>query len=273
MENTLVRSFWLGNCGFRTIMLSLVLSSMTAIRLDGLTKRYEDHVAIDELDLSVMEGEAFGFLGPNGAGKSTTIDILLDYVRPSSGTATVFGYNAQDNPREIHDRIGVLPEGYDLYDRLTGYEHLRLPASLKGVDVDADRVLDRLGLSQADADRPVGTYSTGMRQRLALGMAIVGDPDLLVLDEPTSGLDPHGISLLKRLVIEEVAHGTTVFFSSHILEHVAETCDRVGIIDDGRLKTVAAVEDHTSSLGELFDRHTSGSPSEPTGVRSSSGGA
>lgn len=254
-------------------MLSLVQSGMTAIRLDSLTKRYGEYVAIDEIDLSVMEGEAFGFLGPNGAGKSTTLDILLDYARPSSGTATVLGYNAQDNPREIHDRIGVLPEGYDLYDRLTGYEHLRLPASLKGVDIDADRVLDRLGLSQADADRPVGTYSTGMRQRLALGMATVGDPDLLVLDEPTSGLDPHGISLLKRLVIEEVTRGTTVFFSSHILEHVAETCDRVGIIDDGRLKTVAAVEDHTSSLGELFDRHTSGSPSEPPGMRSGSGGA
>ncbi|MFC6907114.1 ABC transporter ATP-binding protein [Halalkalicoccus tibetensis] len=245
---------------------------MAAIRLDGLTKRYGDHVAIDDLDLTVPEGDAFGFLGPNGAGKSTTIDILLDYVRPSEGTATVLGCDAQRDAREIHERIGVLPEGYDLYDRLTGYEHLRLPADLKGINVDADRVLDRIGLSDVDADRPVGTYSTGMCQRLALGMATVGDPELLVLDEPTSGLDPHGISLLKQLITEEVTRGTTVFLSSHGLEHVAATCDRVGIIEDGQLMTVAVIDDHDVSLAALFDRHTSTSLPERENPQSVSGG-
>ena len=215
---------------------------MSAIQLTDLTKRYGDHLAVDGLDLTVGRGEVFGFLGPNGAGKSTTINILLDFIRPSEGTATVLGYDAQREPRAVHERLGVLPEGYSLYDRLSGREHLRLAGRLNGVSVDVETVLDRVGLTPEDAERPAGTYSTGMGQRLAVGMATVGDPDLLVLDEPTSGLDPHGVSLLKRLVRAEADRGTTVFFSSHVLDHVEAVCDRVGILADGRLIAVDTVD-------------------------------
>ena len=113
---------------------------MAAIEIDDLTKRYGDHLAVDELSLTVQRGEAVGFLGPNGAGKSTTIDVLLDYVRPTTGTVEVFGFDAQTETRAVHERIGVLPDGYSLYDRLTGREHLQLAARLKGTDVDVAAV-------------------------------------------------------------------------------------------------------------------------------------
>lgn len=215
---------------------------MTAIEIANLTKRYGDHVAINGIDLSVERGEVFGFLGPNGAGKSTTINILLDYIRPTSGSVTILGYDAQEETRAVHDRIGVVPEGYALYDRLTGHEHLRLAGRLNDADIDQAEILNRVGLSADDAARPAGAYSTGMQQRLALGMATVGDPDILVLDEPTSGLDPHGVSLLKQLICEEVDRGTTVFFSSHVLDHVESVCDRVGILTDGQLAAVDTVD-------------------------------
>ncbi len=214
---------------------------MTAIEVTDVTKRYGTHVAVDEVSLTAERGEAFGFLGPNGAGKSTTINMLLDYVRPTTGSITVCGFDAQTETRAVHERIGVLPEGYALYDRLTGIEHLRFAGRANGTAVDEKAILERVGLSTADAERPAGTYSTGMQQRLALGMALVGDPEVLLLDEPTSGLDPHGISLLKRLVREEVDRGTTVFVSSHVLDHVEAVCDRVGILTEGSLVAVDTV--------------------------------
>ena len=231
---------------------------MAAIQLTDLTKRYGDHLAVDGLNLTVDRGEVFGFLGPNGAGKSTTINVLLDFIRPTEGTATVLGHDAQREPQAVHERIGVLPEGYALYDRLTGREHLRLAGRLNGVSVDEDAVCDRVGLDPADAERPAGTYSTGMGQRLALGMALVGDPDLLVFDEPTSGLDPHGVSLLKRLVRAEADRGTTVFVSSHVLDHVEAVCDRVGILASSRLVAVDTIDGLRETAAEMIDGKRSG---------------
>jgi len=222
---------------------------MTAIKTRDLTKRFGDVVAVDGLDLRVEEGEVFGFLGPNGAGKSTTIDILLDYVRPTEGTATVLGLDAHEDSEALRERIGVLPEGLGLYERLTGRRHLELAADWSGASVDPDAALDRVGLTPADAARPVGDYSKGMAQRLALGMALVGDPDLLVLDEPSSGLDPHGIRRMRELVREEARAGTTVFFSSHVLGQVEAVCDRVGILDDGELVAVDTVEGLRRTVG------------------------
>jgi ABC-2 type transport system ATP-binding protein len=225
-----------------------------AIETDGLTKRYgagDDAVrAVSDLDLRVERGEAFGFLGPNGAGKSTTIDALLDYVRPTAGSATVLGLDAQAEAERVRERIGVLPEGLGLYDRLSGRRHLEFAAEWAGASTpDFDALLDRVGLDLADATRPVGEYSTGMAQRLALAMALVGDPDLLILDEPSAGLDPHGIRLLRDLVREETDRGTTVFFSSHILGQVEAVCDRVGILDDGELVAVDTVEGLREAVG------------------------
>ncbi|MFB6270023.1 MAG: ATP-binding cassette domain-containing protein [Halobacterium sp.] len=222
---------------------------MPAIRLDGLTKRYGDVLAVDGLDLEVAEGEVFGFLGPNGAGKSTTIDVLLDYVRPTSGTATVLGLDAQADARELREHVGVLPEGFGLYDRLTGRRHLEFAVDWKDAGDDPDALLDRVGLDAADADRPVGDYSKGMQQRLALAMALVGDPALLILDEPSSGLDPHGVRLLRGLVEDAAADGRTVFFSSHVLGEVEAVADRVGILYDGRLVGVDTVDGLRRAVG------------------------
>jgi len=223
---------------------------MPAIRTEGLTKRFgDDVVAIADLDLVVEEGEVFGYLGPNGAGKSTTINVLLDYLRPTEGTATVLGHDAQDETQRIHERIGILPEGFDLYDRLTGRKHVEFAVDSKGADDDPGRILDRVGLSPEATDRKAGGYSTGMAQRLALGMALVGDPDLLILDEPSSGLDPNGARQMRELVREEAERGTTVFFSSHILGQVEAVCDRVGIMSDGRLVAEDTIEGLRESMG------------------------
>ncbi|NEU55325.1 ABC transporter ATP-binding protein [Halorussus sp. MSC15.2] len=223
---------------------------MIAIQTDGLTKRFDGGVvAVDDLDLRVEEGEVFGFLGPNGAGKSTTIDVLLDYVRPTEGTATVLGMDVRAESEELRKRVGVLPEGFGLYDRLSGRRHLEFATEWKDAADDPDAVLDRVGLDRDDAARSVGDYSKGMRQRLALGMALVGDPDLLVLDEPSAGLDPNGIRRMRELVREEAARGTTVFFSSHVLGQVEAVCDRVGILDDGELVAVDTVEGLRRTVG------------------------
>ncbi|WP_254765836.1 ABC transporter ATP-binding protein [Salinilacihabitans rarus] len=232
---------------------------MVAIELSGLTKRYGDVVAVDGLDLTVEEGEIFGFLGPNGAGKSTTIDILLDFVRPTEGTATVLGHDAQAESLAVRRRTGVLPDAYHAYDRLTGRQHVEFVAESKGIDEDVDAVLDRVGIAGA-ADRKAGGYSKGMRQRLVLAMALVGDPDLLVLDEPSSGLDPNGAREMREIVREENARGTTVFFSSHVMEQVEAICDRVAIINRGRLVAVDTVDGlrESTAAATLLDVAVSG---------------
>ncbi|RQG93456.1 ABC transporter ATP-binding protein [Natrarchaeobius chitinivorans] len=214
---------------------------MAAIELEGVTKRFGDVLAVDSLDLTVDDGEIFGFLGPNGAGKSTTIDILLDFVRPTAGTATVLGHDAQTDGRAVRRRTGVLPDGYHVYDRLTGRHHLEFAREIKGVEADIEGVLERVRIADA-ADRKAGGYSKGMRQRLVLAMALIGDPDLLVLDEPSTGLDPNGAREMREILREENARGTTVFFSSHVMEQVEAVCDRVAIIDRGRLVAVDTID-------------------------------
>lgn len=213
-----------------------------AIETKGLSKRFGDVTAVDSVDLAVESGEIFGFLGPNGAGKSTTINVLLDFVRPTSGTASMLGLDVSEDRETLHNRIGVVPENYGLYDRLSGRRHVELAAELKDTDDDPDELLDRVGLSREDANRPAGEYSTGMGQRLALAMALVGDPDLLILDEPTSGLDPNGARELRNIIRVENERGVTVFFSSHILEQVEAVADRVGIMNEGALVAVDSID-------------------------------
>nr|WP_303647063.1 ABC transporter ATP-binding protein [Haloarchaeobius salinus] len=215
-----------------------------------MTKRYGDDVyAVNDLSLTVAEGEVFGFLGPNGSGKSTTIDMLMDYVRPTAGSASVLGYDAQTEADEIHRRVGILPDGYSLYDRLSGRAHIEYAIRLKGTDDDPDAVLRRVGLDPDAATRTAGTYSKGMSQRLALGIALVGDPELLILDEPSSGLDPDGIRDIRDLTRAHAEDGGTVFFSSHILSQVEAVCDRVGILNRGRLVAVDTIDGLRDSLG------------------------
>ena len=223
---------------------------MAAIETTGLTKRFgSDVLAVEDVDLTVEEGEIFGFLGPNGAGKSTTIDMLLDYVRPTAGSASVLGHDAQTDTQAIHRRIGILPDDYGLYDRLSGYEHLEYAIELKDAADDPDDLLDRVGLDSSAADRAVGGYSTGMAQRLVLAIALVGDPDLLILDEPSSGLDPNGVRMVRDIARETAAAGGTVFFSSHILPQVEAVCDRVAILDRGHLVAVDTIDGLRDALG------------------------
>ncbi|QLG51059.1 ABC transporter ATP-binding protein [Natrinema halophilum] len=214
---------------------------MGAIEIDGLTKQFGDVVAVDDLDLRIEEGEIFGFLGPNGAGKSTTIDILLDFIRPTEGIVTVLGHNAQTEGKAVRQRTGVLPDAYHVYDRLTGLQHLEFALEMKGVDEDPIALLERVRIADA-AYRKAGGYSKGMRQRLVLAMALIGDPDLLILDEPSTGLDPNGAREMREIIRAENDRGTTVFFSSHVMEQVEAVCDRVAIINRGELVAVDTID-------------------------------
>lgn len=221
---------------------------MVAIETTGLTKRYGDVVALRNLDLGVREGEIYGFLGPNGAGKSTTINLLLDFIRPTSGSVSVLGFDAQEKSTTIRQRTGVLPEGFDLYDRLTARQHLQFVNDSKNAEADPERIVERVGIADA-IDRTVGGYSKGMQQRLALGAALVGEPDFLILDEPSTGLDPAGAREMREIVREEADRGATVFFSSHILGQVEEVCDRVGILRDGELVAEDTIEGLRDAAG------------------------
>ena len=223
---------------------------MTAIELDGLRKEFNDVVALDGVDLTVEEGEVFGFLGPNGAGKSTTINILLDFVRPTAGSATVLGHDVREESEAIRERIGVLPEGYGVYERLTGREHMEFVIESKDADDDPEELLERVGVAEA-IDRRAGGYSKGMKQRLVLAMALVDEPDLLILDEPTTGLDPNGARKMRDLIREESERGATIFFSSHILSQVDAVCDTVGILQDGKLIAKDSVEGLRDAQGDM----------------------
>jgi len=221
---------------------------MVAIDAEAVSKRYGTETALDRVDLEVEEGETFGFLGPNGAGKSTFINVLLDFVTPSQGTVEIFGHDCQREGVAARDRIGVLPEGYSVFDRLTGRQHIEYAIRSKDADDDPIDVLDRVGIREA-ADRKATGYSKGMAQRLVLGMALVGDPDLLILDEPSTGLDPNGAAEMRQILREENDRGATIFFSSHILEQVEAVCDRVGILQNGELVAVDTIEGLRQSMG------------------------
>jgi len=222
---------------------------MAAIELDGVTKTFGDVEALRGVDMEVEEGEIFGFLGPNGAGKTTTIDVLLDFVRPTSGSARMLGLDVHEESREIRKRTGVLPEGFDVYGRLTGRQHFEFVSEAKDADADLDAVRERVGLDAEDFERKANGYSKGMKQRLVLGMALIGEPDLLILDEPSTGLDPNGARRMREIVREERERGATVFFSSHILGQVESVCDRVAILEDGEVVAVDSVEGLREAAG------------------------
>ena len=215
---------------------------MTAvIHTEQLTKSYGPHRGITELDLDVEEGEIFGFLGPNGAGKTTTMRVLLDLIRPTSGRAEVFGIETTADPVAIHRRIGYLPGEFDLYDRLTGAQTIAYFANLRG-GVDAGYVAELIERLDLDPSRRFKEYSKGNKQKVGLVVALQHKPDLLILDEPTSGLDPLVQQTFFGMVREARSEGRSVFLSSHIIDEVDRTCDRVAIIREGRLVQVDSIE-------------------------------
>lgn len=226
---------------------------MSVIDLKDVRKEFGSVTAVDGLNLTVERGEVFGYLGPNGAGKSTTIDLLLDYLRPTKGTVTVFGSDAHRNPLEVRQQTGILPEGFSPMKEMTGREHVEFAISARNAGDDPATILERVGLLE-DADRDATGYSKGMLQRMALGMALVGKPELLILDEPSGGLDPYGVRLMREIVNEERDRGAAVFFSSHLLEQVEAVADRVGIINEGKMVSVDTIEglrEDISGTGEL----------------------
>jgi ABC-2 type transport system ATP-binding protein len=211
------------------------------IETDKLTKFYGPHRGIVEVDLTVNEGEIFGFLGPNGAGKTTTIRTVLDLIRPTSGRALVFGIESSADPVAIHRRVGYIPGEFALYDRLTGGQTIDYFANLRG-GVDRAYQADLIGRFDFDPSRKFKEYSKGNKQKIGLIVALQHRPELLILDEPTAGLDPLVQQTFYELLRETNAEGRTVFLSSHILSEVEKTCDRVAIIRDGRIVRLDRVE-------------------------------
>jgi ABC-2 type transport system ATP-binding protein len=213
----------------------------TIIETEKLTKSYGEHRGIVDVDLSVEQGEVFGFLGPNGAGKTTTIRLLLDLIRPTGGRASVFGLDSTRDAVAIHRRIGYLPGEFALYDRLTGGQTLEYFANLRG---GVDRAYQASLVERFDLDptRRYRQYSKGNKQKVGLVAALQHRPELMVLDEPTSGLDPLVQQTFFEVLRETVADGHTVFLSSHVLSEAEKTCDRVAIIRDGRIVMVDRVD-------------------------------
>ena len=207
---------------------------MAAIRSEGLTKRYGDTLALDDLDLVVEEGEVYGYLGPNGAGKTTTIRLLLGLHRPTSGRAEVFGVDAWEDPVEAHRRVAFVAGEPALWPSLTGAETFEFLARVRGGTDPGyrDVLVERFKL---DTDKKVRALSKGNRQKVQLVAALASRADLLVLDEPTSGLDPLMEMAFRDSLREAKERGQTVLLSSHILSEVEAVCDRVGILREGRL--------------------------------------
>src|SRR4051794_40108615 len=215
--------------------------SDTVVATDRLTKRYGDRLAVDSVSLSVRRGEVYGFLGPNGAGKTTTLRMLLGLVRPSSGTATVLG--ALPGSRAAVAGTGALVEGPGFYPYLSGRDNLRVMARYRALpEAAVDVALARVELTGRGRDA-FKSYSLGMKQRLGVASALLGEPELLVLDEPTNGLDPAGMAEMRDLLVDVAAGGQTVILSSHLLAEVQEICDRVGVIAGGRLLAESTVRE------------------------------
>jgi len=212
---------------------------------DRLTKRFGAHVAVDTLSFEVSRGVVTGFLGPNGSGKTTTIRMILGLVRPSAGTATVSGCPFVDLP-EPGRQVGIVVDGAAAHPRRTGRNHLRILAAERAVNPSRiDEVLTAVELTDA-AHRKVGEYSLGMRQRLDLGAALLGEPAALILDEPANGLDPAGIRWLRSFLKSYAVAGGTVFVSSHQLGEMSLLADDVVVINRGRLVTQTTVDDLTT---------------------------
>ena len=239
-----------------------------------LTKRYGQTTAVDHLSLSVGAGEIFGFLGPNGAGKTTTIRMMMGLLLPSGGTVELGGYDLHAEPLRAKALCGFVPDRPHVYEKLTGAEYLDFTADLYGVDEDAkvrrrERLLELFDLAEWRSEL-AESYSHGMKQRLVMAGALMHAPRILVVDEPTVGMDPRGARLLKRIFRELAAGGATVFMSTHSLEVAEELCDRVGIIQRGRLIALGTVDElraqagreHQSTLEAVF-LHLTGAEPEP----------
>jgi len=224
---------------------------MPAIEVRGLTKRFGDLTAVDDLSFTVGAGTVTGFLGPNGAGKTTTLRMLLGLIQSDAGTAVINGRPY----REVRDQVGASLEATGFHPGRTARAHLRTRAMARGLDeAGIDAVLAMVDLA-GDANRRTGVFSLGMKQRLGLAAALLGDPEVLILDEPANGLDPEGVKWLRGLLRGLAGQGRTIFVSSHILTEVTQTADHVVIVNRGRLIANARLADlirGEQTLEDLF---------------------
>lgn len=227
------------------------------VRFESLTRRFEDVNAVNDVNLTVGEGEFFGFLGPNGAGKSTTIKMAIGLLKPTRGKIRIFGLDPYERPMDVKARIGVVPEEVPLYDRLTGREALEFAGRIHLLRADrarerADDLLEWLGLEEA-ASSLIVDYSQGMKKKLALGCALIHRPRLLFLDEPFSGIDPIAVKGIKDVLTRMVEEGVTIFFSSHVMELVERLCTRVAILHKGSVRAVGSLEELRRASGLAAD--------------------
>lgn len=215
--------------------------SELVVETKELTKRYGDRLAVDKVSMTVHRGEVYGFLGPNGAGKTTTLRMALGLIRPTAGSARVLGKPA--GRPEVTQQVGSLIEGPGFYPYLSGRSNLQVMARYRGLpDSVVDAALERVDLASRGGDK-FKSYSLGMKQRLGVASALMGDPELIVLDEPTNGLDPAGMADMRALIVDLARGGQTVLLSSHLLAEVQEICHRVGVINGGRLLKESTVAD------------------------------
>jgi ABC-2 type transport system ATP-binding protein len=222
--------------------------SSSVIETKNLSKRFKEVQAVDDLNMTVREGEIFGFLGPNGAGKTTTIKMIMGLTHPTGGEVFIKGEKAGPNKVEIRKDMGFLPERIALFDNLTPIQTLNFFCELKGCDKSiVNSLIEEVGLEDA-ATRKVGTFSKGMTQLLGVAQAMIGNPSIYILDEPMGGLDARWVKVIREKIRKLNKEGATVVFSSHILSEVQALCDRVAIIDKGKLVAVDTVENLSDTL-------------------------
>ena len=222
---------------------------MSALEVHGLTKRYGKTLAVDNVTFSVQSGQIFGFLGPNGSGKTTTIGMIFDVINPTDGKISLFGRSNREALAQR--RLGGTLEQPNLYPYMTGRDNLLLVATIKGLDKKhIEPALKAVDLLDA-ANRVVNGYSLGMKQRLGLAAAMLGDPEFLIFDEPTNGLDPDGMRETRELIVSLSRSGRTIFLSTHLLDEVEKICTHVAILKRGRLQRAGKVTDFTSGSASL----------------------
>jgi len=232
-----------------------------AISVRNLRKMYGSKAAVDGLDLEVPRSCFFGFLGPNGAGKTTTIRMLMGLAPPTSGNIELLGLPMPEHALEVKGKIGLVPDESLLFDHLTGAEFTGFVGRMYGLDrgVARERSRELLELFELDSEprKLIGDYSKGMRKRIAMAAALIHRPELFLLDEPFEGVDAVGARLMKEILLDQVRHGSTVFLTSHVLEVVERLCDRVAIIQQGRLvlnNTMAELRSGSDTLEDIFVR-------------------
>ena len=235
-----------GNPGFRHIILEI---GKTMLKLSNISKSYNKGAikAVDDISLDIRSGEVFGFLGPNGAGKTTTIKMVVGLLKPDSGSIMVGGVNVWEEPLRAKSMISYVPDSPEIYDKLKGIEYLNFIADMYGISKDKRKekmeyYLDMFNIKDAVGDI-IGSYSRGMKQKLVLTSALMNEPELFILDEPMVGLDPKSSFNLKETMRQMCDRGKTVFFSTHVLEVAEKFCDRIAIINKGKLVAMGTMEE------------------------------